>query len=66
MIRAAAPDTIAAAIEVPVRGTRAGEPPGAVDRILSPGAASATCGPRAETASGRPEAPSAATASTWR
>ncbi len=66
MIRAAAPDATAAAIEVPERGTSAAEPPGAVDRIASPGAAMATCGPRADTASGRPEAPSAPTAITWR
>ena len=66
MIRAAAPETTAAAIEVPVRGTSAGEPPGAVERIASPGAARATWGPRADTFSGRPEAPRAPTASTWR
>ena len=43
--RAAAPDTTAAAIEVPVRGTSAGEPPGAVDRTASPGRRQGDLGP---------------------
>ena len=70
-MRAAAPETTAAAIEVPVRATRPSpERParalGAVERMSSPGAAMATWGPRAEIASGRPDLPSAPTASTCR
>ena len=56
----------AAAIEVPVRGTSAGDAPGAVDRTASPGAARAIWGPRADTLSGRPAVLSAPTSSTWR
>ena len=55
MIRAAAPETTAAAIEVPgARHERRRARRAPVDSTASPGAASATCGPRAEMGSGRP------------